>query len=1103
MNHHLYHLDNNLKRAKVRKTHEIVSDVLKPRRFFGDKVKAKQDSFHNLILNSTDDEFERAIDKIIKDDDIFSIFSQSKSDVSDIFQTDIYGKTHLSDTKAIRLYNAIFSREIEKLVFFDNKRRMIEDYFIKGDYAKIESLLSELNDYVGHSIWATNVQFDLYTVKKEYSKIEKFLERLKSENDNTVFNDVVRVSGWKLQTVDSKLILESMVRRANKEFIEGGALNIAAFYSLLCLPTSLYEDVDLLYSINWLQRLPLVDLFDNFCKIVEIAIIDNSLEPEDKHIILSLFNKIGDKFNSIRISNIIYLLDNKVINEFESEFDSQIDAYCKGNYNNVIDELESNISETKNIITKINIYAKSYIHTQRKPNGIPDFLREILDNLISIYSLSDANQSTDQLVDLSIKYSTLELSDHILISIVKSAPYYFPIKTKDKIIAKARFLNYPLTPLSYNLKIPPSMYIKGLSENLPLHLKLKKEAIESINSLSSITSSLVDNFYKISTIKKDAIELKIQHLLKNGFTDELISFSATELINNPSSNVCIPLEKICSDIDQDSIYTIDSVICCFFHNNFSELDSSTLLNEVFEEYFFSLKVNRPSEIITTDLNNKQVFLLNVISKVEVMDYLGCFDDDSDLKIERINILNKLVSNKYINQSDIDMECKAIVDDIIIESEAAKFNDSKIYVDTRLILNKRRSDIESLMYKYQSHSENTDDNHVTLEDMMILKGTKNEALTRLFKVLLIEYMDNKELGLDKNLSSEIRHGFFSNLICSSLQKRKLITELDESGSYKSNEYWREYYKIVHESILDDIDKVLIKFTDDFNRLIETAEQWMKTSLNGDEPNRIFTFNFKTTDFDRVRTILDNYGSVEQVSNEIFNVFNNKLLACLKKIKLKLNEEFMIEVDRLFSKLIDDVNHCKHGTALTDLFDQIKLANTEVKENIRTVCEWFSIRKNTDVDSFEISKSIQLAERCFHQISNANINIDIEIKQDFSVDGTHLYALVLTFINCFSNCFKHSSDSTKSIEVLIDSYVESGFIINIKNKIDNKTKQVLLDGKIGVITSQLIEMNNHDLLVNEGGSGLYKSLHGLRMIDCKYTITPSIVNDYFNVEVKYAS
>ncbi|SPY45285.1 hypothetical protein [Photobacterium damselae] len=112
------------------------------------------------------------------------------------------------------------------------------------------------------------------------------------------------------------------------------------------------------------------------------------------------------------------------------------------------------------------------------------------------------------------------------------------------------------------------------------------------------------------------------------------------------------------------------------------------------------------------------------------------------------------------------------------------------------------------------------------------------------------------------------------------------------------------------------------------------------------------------------------------------------------------------------------------------------------------------------------------------------------------------LVLTFINCFNNCFKHSSSCAKSIDVLIDeNNKDSGFIINIRNKIDDKTKEILLEGKLDIIIKQLIDMNNHDLLVNEGGSGLYKSLHDLKMIDINYNMTLYVFDDYFNVEIKY--
>ncbi|ELB2784619.1 hypothetical protein QNE30_004554, partial [Vibrio alginolyticus] len=221
--------------------------------------------------------------------------------------------------------------------------------------------------------------------------------------------------------------------------------------------------------------------------------------------------------------------------------------------------------------------------------------------------------------------------------------------------------------------------------------------------------------------------------------------------------------------------------------------------------------------------------------------------------------------------DIDRECKEIVDDILIDSEAAKFNDSKIFVDTKFIFEKRKDDIISILNQFTSQQNTLEPNVESLskiESMTVPKGNKNDLVTRLISLLLVEFMNNKEVGLDKNLSSEIRHGFFSNLMCSKLQNRNLITELNEKGNYSSNEYWLDYYSMINSPIINSIDELMIKFSSEFNSLIEVAEEWMKTSLNGDEIDRIFVFSFNIDEFERVRRFIETNKDPSEVSELIF-------------------------------------------------------------------------------------------------------------------------------------------------------------------------------------------------------------------------------------------
>ncbi|WP_407258251.1 hypothetical protein [Klebsiella quasipneumoniae] len=149
-------------------------------------------------------------------------------------------------------------------------------------------------------------------------------------------------------------------------------------------------------------------------------------------------------------------------------------------------------------------------------------------------------------------------------------------------------------------------------------------------------------------------------------------------------------------------------------------------------------------------------------------------------------------------------------------------------------------------------------------------------------------------------------------------------------------------MISSEILNKVDALLVKFSEDFNQIIEKAEQWMKVSLNSDDTDRVFVFNFTVEEFNMIRDLADASVSVDEITNSMFHLFNEKLLSCLDTMKSKLNEVFASQVDDLFTDLIDNINAAKSTTGMNYLLEEIRLANTEVKENIRTVCEWFSLK-----------------------------------------------------------------------------------------------------------------------------------------------------------------
>ncbi|WP_198595176.1 hypothetical protein, partial [Vibrio splendidus] len=143
----------------------------------------------------------------------------------------------------------------------------------------------------------------------------------------------------------------------------------------------------------------------------------------------------------------------------------------------------------------------------------------------------------------------------------KSAPFFFDIDKKEKIITKSKFLNLPLTPLANNLHKRPYLYVTKLSDDAPLHLKSKKRAIEALIDSDEDQDKYLDEFYSLAPIKKDAIELNVENKLSLTDWNGLIVYAANELIKNSNANVCLPLESIAKYIDENCIYTLDSVIC--------------------------------------------------------------------------------------------------------------------------------------------------------------------------------------------------------------------------------------------------------------------------------------------------------------------------------------------------------------------------------------------------------------------------------------------------------------------------------------------------------------------------------------------------------------
>ena len=109
-------------------------------------------------------------------------------------------------------------------------------------------------------------------------------------------------------------------------------------------------------------------------------------------------------------------------------------------------------------------------------------------------------------------------------------------------------------------------------------------------------------------------------------------------------------------------------------------------------------------------------------------------------------------------------------------------------------------------------------------------------------------------------------------------------------------------------------------------------------------------------------------------------------------------------------------------------------------------------------------------------------------------------MLCLINCLNNSYKYSD---KDLNVAIDIYGKDNgmFKISISNKLTDQARESLSTDRFKQILSKLVNMNDSELLVNNGGSGLYKSLHALRNVSTEYDLIPNFNEKTFTVEIRH--
>lgn len=1078
-------------------------------------AKAYKTQLAKFLLDKDNNYFYSNLEKILDEPKVKDLLDIFGLKIEDMEANGVF--YDLPYSRVLTIAKTLIIKNKEKINHFIKIRERFEKNIIVGNFLEAEVNLKECYSEFGESIWYIRSKIILLAYCNKNDELEKFCEdcRSKCKKDKSVSKYIFESFQMIYGTEDAYLHLNLMVISNIKEMQKVNEKTTSNFLGMIFCIDPLVGRYDYEEALKSIQAYNLIDQYVFISEIFFRMDFVNEKSDFSNYLENNFFKKIIGVIEDPKINNIFISRD-------KEEFWDGFYLYEKGMYEEVVAKFIKELYKIENIFPYVNIVAKACVYADIDFPKNLGVISELINILKNVYQMNGSQkQLKDKLISTCIKFCGF--SQNIQIQMIVFKAFYNNCDLEDVNYCARKTINCKAqsTKLTFEISKLNEPAIKrhknNITEEMSDHRKIKSDIVRSLDDNKDL-SCLFNQLKETGILKRDYIEFYSEYLLFSNKIEELLIFSVSCLIENQESYSCIPMKNIMMRIEEDFISTLEAVVFTKFYTKLISPEKNYILNECFEEYLLNENVRRPSDLLEgiSELESLQTIFFKDICLPETMDFLGCFDNLSDLRNERLFILDLLYKkNAIFNKYRID-EVEKIANQMIIDNGTSHFNGAKISIDEEAILLKNSDTLQSLMDAYfECKDDGTEDrvivtNHIDNQGLEVgyTSGSKNLIIFKMINILRDSFVFDEEYGFDKNLSTEIRHGFFGNCMRAVLQENHLLSEINENGDYKKDDYWKHTCSMLLDSIWDKIDECIIDFTRNTNALISEAEEWMRISNgNWSQKNNIFypIFIIFKHDVDLIKEKIEYNDDHMEVGREIIELIWGKTEESLAKIRLKFAEQFQERFDLLFQELISSIVNVKKSAVLQDLFDTIDNARDKVKEDISTVITWFQREELQYTSNIGIDKVVRVATNLYSQIrkntSDVIENIDDNLAM-VEIEGVKVKPFLLALINILDNCYHHSGLGLETTVVITAVRKENSINIVINNDVAASKINNINEDLIAEINSRLKKNDSLKFMRDEGGTGILKANYHLNSIGSSGALKVDFINSNFQVELNYA-
>ncbi|MFE8114763.1 hypothetical protein [Brenneria goodwinii] len=1060
-----------MRKSKPKKNkNKIDSDIFRPSARHGDKVVISNVihklSSYNMVNNI----------RLIKE---LASHPLLPAELNTICSHDNRIKTYsfnkiISDENYFYWQMGLFIKNANLLNAFCSLRKDFNAELLSGNYDNALRILDDV-DELTFSWWSTEMRVH---INKEFTNkdTKRYIDNIKIIKGDTHQLKFISVMSEASVETQTKLLVDQL-----REYITAGIPSIVNYGECLRL---LYLSPHRLLSLEAGES-----SFSIMRKFLGEPIIDQYLLFK---CILSSYNGMESNIDKIKVTIIkeanAIILDDEVKNLLvensqQLPFISVVlTSYTSGNYAKVIEMIKSHDHyETGGLLE---VYARSKIYL--KDNSDITLYDKLANYLAEILSVKKGSlEKTMYLVRLCNKFRHEQWSKSLHYHISKIISEKYDDIQVESLRGQTRFLGGFNTPKALEKDFIPNYYEYLKSKILPFDREIKYDNVRQME---------LNINCEMFPIESDFLKLQSKIFIKKSDFTSLANFIFLNYLENNLSHLFLPIREACDIIiKMEEIPYSDYIAYLIVLDIYSKVHDKKhddVKTSLFEDFILKSESYEPSKIFNSDTYTiSEVYFLRNLCTLDQIDNIIYFKSDEEVVLERVTILDKIIS--YYRKKDnlkeaisLMIERDSVLESLFSENLRAKLETGKLYVDLQSMESQNKHIYQDYYDRAKSLKdgilleqldenleEATDIFKINEDKSVVASSQRSDLLVNFYYKLAKDFAASDEYGLDKYLSAEIRHNVFVSQIRSCFEKANLITEHSDNG-YETNQYWMNTYSYISDKIMQRIDSRLKQFSSEIDAEINEVNNRFRV-VTYDKTDAIFNFSCYYSRIYFISKIINESSNYNDFYVRLLDYMWSLSGGFAKNCQNVIEEEFKKNITQIIESLERDLNMIKGGTAIVNLMDEVRLVKAAFYNEVETVINWFRfVGKDNDNNYERVEVVIEATLSAFLSIyghKSPNISSSLT-KSERVLNYRQSRSLFISLFTALENALNYRvSLSPIEIAHFID---DNGHDIII---LSNQTNNFKSDEESATFIEKLHELwnsDNSELNIIEGGSGLYK-------------------------------